>query len=100
MFEYVKVLWSHAPDDLPIVIMYEIDLQKHRKANRAINVYATGYTENITDCYEGTTQMTPIPTVDELNHNFWGDEIRACNIEKAEFLRVWGASIKDTAKTL
>jgi hypothetical protein len=31
----------------------------------------------------------PIPTVEELNAHIWGEEFRACAIEKAEFEAIW-----------
>ena len=31
----------------------------------------------------------PIPTVEELNAHVWGEEFRACVIEKAEFEAIW-----------
>lgn len=48
-----------------------------------------GHTRNIPDLYEDAIEITPIPTVDELNAHVWGEEFHACVIEKAEFEAIW-----------
>ena len=37
----------------------------------------------------GAIEITPIPTVEELNAHVWGEEFHACVIEKAEFEAIW-----------
>ena len=48
-----------------------------------------GHTRNIPDLYDGATEITPVPTVEELNAHVWGEEFHACVIEKAEFEAIW-----------
>ena len=43
----------------------------------------------IPDLYDGAIEITPIPTVEELNAHIWGEEFHACVIEKAEFEAIW-----------
>ena len=37
----------------------------------------------------GAIEITPIPTVEELNAHVWGEEFHACIIEQAEFEAIW-----------
>ena len=37
----------------------------------------------------GVIEITPIPTVEELNAHVWGEEFHACIIEQAEFEAIW-----------
>ena len=41
------------------------------------------------DLYDGAIEITPIPTVEELNAHVWGEEFHACIIEQAEFEAIW-----------
>ena len=52
---------------------------------------------NIPDLYEDAIEITPIPTVDELNAHVWGEEFHACVIEKAEFEAIWKSHTYDGA---
>ena len=52
---------------------------------RSIDILADGRTRNIPDLYGGTIEITPIPTVEELNAHVWGEEFHTCIIEKSEF---------------
>lgn len=99
MTEYIKVFWTHEPDEYPVVILYEVASNNKRLALRSINIFADGKVENIEDCYERTVEVMPIPTVDELNSDFWGDEIRACLIDQAEFFAVWESHFYDGVLT-
>ena len=62
-----------------------------------------GRTRNIPDLYDGAIEITPIPTVEELNAHVWGEEFHACIIEQAEFESIWesrsssGAFLKSEA---
>ena len=38
---------------------------------------------------DGAIEITPIPTVEELNAHVWGEEFHACVIEQAEFEAAW-----------
>ncbi len=57
----------------------------------------TVHTHNIPDLYEDAIEITPIPTVDELNAHVWGEEFHACVIEKAEFEAIWKSHTYDGA---
>ena len=87
--EYIKLFWEGAPAGEPSVILYEVDTEKERLAHRSIDIFADGYTRNIPNLYDGTIEITPIPTVKELNAHAWGEEFRACTIEQAEFEAIW-----------
>ena len=60
-----------------------------RLALRSIDIFADGRTRNIPDLYDGAIEIMPIPTVEEFNAHVWGEEFRACVIEKAEFEAIW-----------
>ena len=49
------------------------------------------------DLYDGVIEITPIPTVEELNAHVWGEEFHACIIEKAEFEAIWESHTYDGA---
>ena len=87
--EYIKLFWEDAPAGEPPVILYEVDTENERLALRSIDISADGSTRNIPDLYDGAIEITPIPTVEEFNAHVWGEEFRACAIEKAEFETVW-----------
>ena len=87
--EYIKLFWEDAPEEEPPVILYEVDTGNERLALRSIDIFADGSTRNIPDLYDGAIEITPIPTVEELNASVWGEEFHACVIEKAEFESVW-----------
>ena len=71
MIEYIKLFWEGAPEGEPLVILY--------------------------DLYDGAIEITPIPTVEELNAHVWGEEFHACVIEKAEFEAIWESHTYDGA---
>lgn len=87
--EYIKLFWEDAPEGEPSVILYEVDIGNERLALRSIDIFADGHTHNIADLYEGVIEITPIPTVEELNGHVWGEEFHACLMEKAEFEFTW-----------
>ena len=89
MIEYIKLFWEGAPEGEPSVILYEVDTENERLALRSIDIFADGRTRNISDLYEGAIEIMPIPTAEELNASAWGEEFRACVIEKAEFEAIW-----------
>ena len=60
-----------------------------RLVRRSIDIFMDGHTRNIPDLYDGAIEITPIPTVEELNAHVWGEEFHACIIEKAEFEAIW-----------
>ena len=87
--EYIKLFWEKAPEGEPPVILYEVDIESDRLALRSIDIFADGQTRNIPDLYDGAIEITPIPTVEELNAHVWGKAFLACIIEKAEFEAIW-----------
>ena len=89
MNEYIKLFWEKAPEGEPPVILYEVDIESDRLALRSIDIFIGGHTHNIPDLYDGAIEITPIPTVEELNAHVWGEEFHACVIEKAEFDTIW-----------
>ena len=90
MIEYIKLFWEGAPGEEPPVILYEVDTENERLVLRSIDIFADGSTRNIPDLfYDGAIEITPIPTVEELNTHVWGEEFHACVIEKAEFEAIW-----------
>ena len=95
MIEYIKLFWEGAPEGELSVILYEVDTGNGRLALRSIDIFADGRTRNIPDLYDGAIEITPIPTVDELNAHVWGEEFHACVIEKAEFEAIWESRTHD-----
>ena len=89
MIEYIKLFWEDAPEGEPSVILYEVDIENERLALRSIDIFADGRTRNIPDLYDGAIEITPIPTVEELNARVWGEKLHACIIEQAEFETIW-----------
>ena len=89
MIEYIKLFWGDAPEGEPPVILYEVDTENERLALRSIDIFSDGRTRNIPDLYDGVIEITPIPTVEEINTHVWGEEFYACVIEKAEFEAIW-----------
>ena len=97
MIEYIKLFWESAPEGEPPVILYEVDIESDRLVRRSIDIFMDGHTRNIPDLYEDAIEITPIPTVDELNAHVWGEEFHACVIEKAEFEAIWESHTYDGA---
>ena len=80
MTEYIKLNWENAPDGEPIAILYEVDL---------IDIFPDGHIRAISSLYDGAIEITPIPTVEELNAHIWGDEFHARLMKKSEFESIW-----------
>ena len=97
MIEYIKLFWEGAPEGEPLVILYEVDTGNERLALRSIDIFRDGRTRNIPDLYDGAIEITPVPTVEELNAHVWGEEFHACIIEKAEFEAIWESHTYDVA---
>lgn len=95
MMEYIKLFWEGAPEGEPVVILYEIDTDHDRLALRSIDVFPNRRTKNIEDFYADVLEITPIPTVEELNAGVWGEEFRVYLIDKADFEKVWKARCYD-----
>ena len=93
MIEYIKLFWAGAPEGEPSVILYEVDTENERLALRSIDIFADGRTRNIPDLYDGVIEITPIPTVEELNAPCRGRRNSTPGIiEQAEFEAIWGNS--------
>ena len=97
MIEYIKLFWEGAPEGELSVILYEVDTGNGRLALRSIDIFADCRTRTIPDLYDGAIEITPIPTVEELNAHVWGEEFHACIIEKAEFEDIWESHTYDGA---
>ena len=95
MIEYIKLFWEDAVEGEPPVILYEVDTENERLALRSIDVFADGHTCNISNLYDGAIEITPIPTVEELNAHVWGEDFHACLMEKTEFEAVWESRTYD-----
>ena len=94
MMEYIKLFWEDAPEGEPSVFLYT---ENERLALHSIDIFADGRTRNIPDLYDGAIEITPIPTVEELNAHVWGEEFHACVIEQAEFEAAWESHTYDGA---
>ena len=81
MIEYIKLFWEGAPEGEPAVILYEVDTENERLALRSIDIFADCRTRNIPDLYDGVIEITPIPTVEELNAHVWGGEFQDIAVE-------------------
>ena len=89
MTEYIKLNWENAPDGEPIAILYEVDLANERQGLRSIDIFSDGHIRAISSLYDGAIEITPIPTVEELNAHIWGDEFHARLMKKSEFESIW-----------
>lgn len=87
--EYIKLFWEHDLADEPAIILYEVNTENERIAERSVDIFRDGSTNHISDPYAGAIEITPIPTVEEFNSNTYGEEFRACQITKEEFEKVW-----------
>ena len=97
MIEYIKLFWKGAPEGEASAILYEMEHGNERLALLSIDIIADGCPRNISDHYYGAIEITPIPTVEELNAHVWGEELHACIIEKAEFEAIWESHTYDGA---
>ena len=91
--EYIKIFWEHDFLNEPRVIIYEVDLDNDRYMLRLIDIYADGICKNNDDPYDAVIEVLPLETVEEINNNAWGDDIRACLISKEEFEKIWNTHI-------
>ncbi len=58
-----------------------------------IEVFVNRIVELIDDPYYDVIEVCPIPTVDELNTNIWGEGFYATIISKEEFDKIWNTGI-------
>ncbi len=89
--EYIKCFMEYESDDMPVIYFYEVDRADERLARRAVEVFADGRAERRDDLYAGAVEITPIPTVEEINNHVYGDGFSASVIEKDEFEKMWTA---------
>ena len=89
MKEYIKLHCEHDIEDEPIFIFYEVCVDNERLAKRSIDIFKNGKTKNIDDLYEGAIEITPIPSVEELNNGIWGEEFFASLVTKDIFENIW-----------
>ncbi len=73
--------WTET-NDIPIVYLYEVNLDDERLALRAIEVFENRQLIKIDDLYRGVIEVLPIPTADEFNTKIWGEGFRAFVISR------------------
>lgn len=84
-FQYLKLVWDHDFDDEPNIIFYEVQLDQDRLCRRSIEVFASGKIKCLDDLYYQAIEITPIPTIDEINQGIWGDDLLAYHCCAKEF---------------
>lgn len=89
--EYIKLFWNHNLPEEPTVILYEVNIENERLAERSIDIFRNGKTQNVSDFYANVVEALLIPTVKTFNEKMYGDEFIACAITKEEFEKVWEA---------
>ena len=83
--EYIKVFADYESDDMPVVYLYEVDLEDERLALRAIEIFADRKVKCIEDFYRDVIEILSIPSVAELNSGEWGGGFFALAIREEEF---------------
>lgn len=73
----------------PDAVFLMLDTGNERLAIRSVDIFKDGSTQNISDLYEGAIEITPIPTVEELNSHIWGEDFYASLISRDEFEEIW-----------
>ena len=91
--EYIKLFWEHDLEDEPTAILYEVNTENVRLAERSVDIFRDGSTKNIPDLYAGVIEILPIPTVEEFNAGTYGEEFGACQIAKEEFEKIWSTRV-------
>ena len=89
--EYIKLFWNHNLPEEPTVILYEENIENERLAERSIDIFRNGKTQNVSNFYANVVEDILIPTVKTFNEKMYGDEFTACAITKEEFEKVWEA---------
>lgn len=89
--EYIKVFADYESDDMPVVYLYEVDLEDERLALRAIEIFADRKVKCIEDFYRDVIEILSIPSVAELNSGEWGRGIFALVIREEEFEEIWNS---------
>lgn len=91
--EYIKLFWEHDLEEEPTAILYEVNTENERLAERSIDIFRDSSTRNISDLYAGVIEILPIPTVGEFNTGTYGEEFSACQITKEEFEKIWSTHV-------
>lgn len=91
--EYIKLFLEYETEDVPVVFFYEVDLSNERFTIREIEVFANRQVKLVSEPYCNVIEACPIPTVNELNSNVWGEGFFADVISKREFDEIWNSGI-------
>lgn len=68
-YEYIKCNWNYIDDETPVILFYEVDLEKERYATRMIEVFSNGRISlGLEEGCEFVTEA-PVPKVDEINRD-------------------------------
>ncbi len=89
--EYIQLFWEHDLTDEPTSILYEVNTENERLAERSIDIFRDGQIHKIPDLYADVIEITPIPTVEEFNSDEYGEEFRASQITREHFEKMWNA---------
>ncbi len=65
--EYIKLFWNHNLPEEPTVILYEVNIENERLAERSIDIFRNGKTQNVSDFYANVVEALLIPTVKTFN---------------------------------
>lgn len=90
--EYIKVFMEYESDDIPVIYLYEVDLENGRLALRAIEIFLNRQVNSIENLYRDVIEIVPVPTVKGFNSKVWGDGFCASIIAKKEFEKIWNNS--------
>lgn len=90
--EHIKVFMEYESDDMPVIYLYEVDLEHERLALRAIEIFVNRQVNIANNLYRDVIEIVPIPTEKNLNSKVWGDGFCASIIAKEEFEKIWNSS--------
>ena len=91
--EYIQLFMEYESDDMPVVYFNEVSLMNDRMALREIEVFANRTVILCDDPYCDVIEECPIPTIDELNAEIWGEGFCAAVISKLQFDEIWNTGI-------
>lgn len=92
-FEYIKLFVEYESVDLPVVYLYEVDLNNNRFLLREIEIFANKIIKFDDDPYRDVIEVIPIPTTEEFNAKIWGEGFYATVISVEEFNEIWNNGI-------
>ena len=75
-------------------MLYEVNTENEWFAERSIDIFRDGSTQNIPDLDADVIEAVPIPTVEKFNSIEYGEEFQACLITKEEFEQIWNGLYK------